>query len=163
MPYESHRSLGHWCARITTVLRARLEARVHEDGLTCTSAIVLVALDKHGPTTLVELAHWLEHAHPTVLRQIDALEESGYVERIPHEHDRRMKLVHLTDKGGRVLPAIHRSMREIQSDAMSGFNVQESEQLFDQLGRIASNLGLVDCSERANHRESNSSKVARQR
>lgn len=170
MPNETHRSLGHWCARIAAALRVRLDAGVQEHGLTSTSAIVLVALDKHGPTTLVELAHWLEHAHPSVLRQIDALEESGYVERNPHEHDRRMKLVHLTEKGERILPAIHRAMKEIQGAAMAGLEAEESEQLFGLLGRIASNLGLDDCSQRSsepgkrlNRSELGSNSIARQR
>jgi MarR family transcriptional regulator for hemolysin len=149
MPYDSHQSLGYWCARITAALRTKLDARTQELGLTCTAAIVLVALDRHGPATLVELAHWLEHAHPSVLRQIDTLEESGYVERIPHDHDRRMKLVRLTRKGHRVLPRIHQAMRGVQGEAMEGFADVEAQQLYGQFKRIASNLGLESWPEEA--------------
>ena len=144
MNLEHDRHLGYWCGRIASVLRSRLEECTQKLGLTGTAAIVLVALQKHGPTTLVELAHRLEHAHPSVLRQIDVLEESGFVKRVPHEHDRRMKIVQLTEKGKRILPGIHRAMRVLQAEALAGFRDREINTLMNQFHRIAANLGLQD-------------------
>lgn len=144
MSFEQHRPLGYWCGRISSALRIRLEERTRDLGLTCTAAIVLVALQKRGPTTLVELAHWLENAHPSVLRQIDVLEEAGFVKRVPHEHDRRMKIVQLTEKGKKILPAIHRAMRTLQAEALAGFGDREINQLMERFQRIATNLGLQE-------------------
>ena len=144
MPFEHHRRLGYWCGRISAALRNRLEERTQKLGLTCTTAIVLVALERHGPSTLVDLARRLQHAHPSVLRQIDALEDSGFVQRSPHEHDRRMKIVQLTSKGKRILPAIHRAMQDLQGEALSGLRKRDIDTLMRHFQRIAANLGLED-------------------
>lgn len=151
MSFEHHQRLGYWCGRISSALRGRLEERTRELGLTCTAAVVLLALQRHGPATLVELAHLLEHAHPSVLRQIDVLEDSGFVTRVPHRHDRRMKIVQLTEKGKRILPSIHRAMRTLQAEALAGFSDRDTKQLMEQFRRIAANLGLHDWPEHPRH------------
>ncbi len=144
MSFKRHQSLGFWCTRISLAMRAKLDARIKRPELTRPAAIALVTLDQHGPTTLVDLAHALEHAHPSVLRQIDLLEETGFAERIPHEHDRRMKIVRLTAKGRKALPAIYRSMRSMQAESLAGFREIEIEKLMGQFQRIASNLGMQE-------------------
>jgi len=149
MSFDHHQRLGYWCQRISSALRCRLEERTQKLGLTCTAAIVLLALQRHGPATLVELAHWLEHAHPSVLRQIDVLEGAGFVRRVPHERDRRMKIVQLTDKGKKILPAIHRAMRAMQAEALAGFREAEINKFMEQFHRVAANLGLQEWPEDA--------------
>lgn len=146
MTFKRHQSLGFWSTRISCAMRAKLEDRTQKLGLSSTAAIALVALDQYGPTTLVDLAKALENAHPSVLRQIDVLEDAGFVERLPHERDRRMKIVSHTAKGRRVIPEIYKSIRSVQAEALKGFEHDEIESLMKQFQRIGGNLGMREFS-----------------
>ena len=154
MILRHRQSLGFWSTRISCAMKARLDERTQALGLSCPAAIALVAIDQFGPTTLVDLAQALENAHPSVLRQIDVLEDSGFVERLPHEHDRRMKIVSLTAKGRKVIPAIHSSIRDVQAEALRGLKKNEIEELMKQFHKIGDNLGMREFPDAAEPAES---------
>lgn len=58
-----------------------------------------------GPRSQRELARLTEVTEQTMSRALDRLERAGYVERAPHERDRRQHVVSLTDAGRGALDA----------------------------------------------------------
>jgi MarR family transcriptional regulator for hemolysin len=67
--------------------------------------------------TQSELSEVLEVEHPTVVRLLDGLEQSGHVERQPLPGDRRAKAVVLTDEGRAVGQRVLR-MTDTMSDIL---------------------------------------------
>ena len=73
-----------------------------EFGLTDSQGHALVLLEPGTPVPMHELAEQL-HCHASnVTGIVDALERLGLVERRPAEHDRRVKMIAVTDEGARL-------------------------------------------------------------
>ena len=154
MPGAKHTkemNFGYWCARIGHAFRARLETRTRQMGLSGMQAIVLSILEGLGSSTLVELARMVEHAHPSVLRHLDSLEQEGFVERTPHPRDRRVKVVRLTEKGRAAVPPVRAAMFEVQEQAAEGLDDAEVEHLLASFRSIALNLGCCHQGRRGPH------------
>ena len=66
----------------------------------------------HEPRPMGELAKFLACDNSNVTGIVDRLEERGLVDRRPAEHDRRVKLLVLTDEGHRVRREIERRITE---------------------------------------------------
>ncbi len=139
--WSKEEALGYWCGRIFVATRLEVEAGVAAMGLTGTGAILLSILKDKGSSTLVELARMLKHAHPSVLRQLDVLETTGYVERTPHSRDRRIKVVRLTRKGKRAVPRVRAVLRRSHERAVRDLSPAATKRLLSELRRVALNLG----------------------
>jgi DNA-binding MarR family transcriptional regulator len=84
---------------VTTLMSADMERGLAERGLTLTRAQVLWILGEAERMTQRQLAAQLKVTPRNVTALIDALEETGFVERTAHPTDRRATLVVLTPKG----------------------------------------------------------------
>ena len=73
---------------------------------------------------------------------IDELEERGLVERRPLPSDRRVRALHLTADGRRLLERARKVAAEHESEICADLDADEREQLLELLGRIAASQGL---------------------
>ncbi len=138
---ESHdQLLGLWMHRIGFAFKGHVDSQVQKLGLRAPDAMLMMKIANEGSTSLVELSKIIGHAHTSILRHIDSLEEKGFLTREPHPNDRRMKVVSLTDKGHKILPKIKTIISEIHDQALLQFSIAEKEQLFSLFGRILDNL-----------------------
>lgn len=90
--------------------RRRFVALAAEHELSPPQLGALKALDPDRPLAMSELAGVLGCDNSNVTGIVDRLEYRGLVERGPAEHDRRVKLLALTDAG--------RELRELLSDRL---------------------------------------------
>jgi DNA-binding MarR family transcriptional regulator len=94
----------HWAQK------PRFMAVGQEFDLAPQQAMALRAL--HEPRPMGELAKFLFCDNSNVTGIVDRLEERGLVERRPAEHDRRVKLIELTEEGQRVRREMERRISE---------------------------------------------------
>jgi DNA-binding MarR family transcriptional regulator len=134
------KNLGHLCSRVAQAFRTEMEKRTQEMGLHFTEVLVFLYLDGCGPSSLAEISRDMHFAHPSVLRQIDGLEQAGYVSRIPHPKDRRVKVIHLTTKGKGQVKTLIDIAKNIHKKATTGFNSRKTEQLRTDLMQLIQNL-----------------------
>jgi MarR family transcriptional regulator, organic hydroperoxide resistance regulator len=87
-----------------------------------------------------ELARRLGLATPTVTRAAIRMEAAGLVRRVPHEHDRRLVRLFLTDRGRSLEKAIGREMDELSERALSSLDSSERDVLVRFLDTIRRNL-----------------------
>ena len=81
-------------------LRRRLATERHPDNeLSLGAMTVLGCLFRHGDLPVGELAARELVRPPSMTRTVNALADLGQVERRPHDTDRRLVVVHLTDLG----------------------------------------------------------------
>jgi MarR family transcriptional regulator, organic hydroperoxide resistance regulator len=66
----------------------------------------------HEPRPMGELAKFLACDNSNVTGIVDKLEQRGFVQRQPADHDRRVKLIVLTEEGHRVRREIERRITE---------------------------------------------------
>ena len=90
-------------------LRRRLAAEREPDNELSSGAMaVLGVLFRHGGMTLGEIAAHERVQPPSMTRTVNCLQSEGYVTRHPHESDRRLVVVELSDRGRETLLADRR-------------------------------------------------------
>jgi len=137
-PPKDH--LGYWVHRIIISFKGHLDSRVQTLGIRGPDAMIMLRLGFHGSSSLAELSKLIGHAHTSILRNIDNLEEQGYLIRTPHPQDRRVKIVSLTDKGQAIVPQIYEIITKLHNQALQQFSDNEKEQLFTFFRKIHENL-----------------------
>ena len=72
----------------------------------------------------------------TLVRQIDRMQEAGWIERRPDPADRRARRLFLTDKARPILGRIWDVASETQDQVLAALSPDEAEQLIDLLRRV---------------------------
>src|SRR3990170_477152 len=87
--------------RVQQILMARLNAVLDPLGLTFPryEALMLLYYSRAGALPLGKMGDRLQVHRTSVTNTIDGLERLKYVERTPHEEDRRTTLARITDRG----------------------------------------------------------------
>ena len=86
------------------------------------------------------LADLLEIRPMTLVRQIDRMQEAGWIERRPDPSDRRARRLFLTDKARPILGRIWDVASETQDQVLASLSPDEAEQLIDLLRRVHGSL-----------------------
>jgi DNA-binding MarR family transcriptional regulator len=88
-----------------------------------------------------ELARGLELATPTVTRATARMEAAGLLRREPHERDRRLVRLFLTERGWALRAVIGREMARLDERALASLDQGERAALVRALNSIRRNLG----------------------
>jgi DNA-binding MarR family transcriptional regulator len=89
------------------------------------------------------LAQELQIPPSRMVALVDRLEQRGLLERRPIPGDRRVRALHLTREGRRVLRKVMDASAEHEAELTAGLDPHEREQLIALLGRIAADQGLA--------------------
>ncbi|HEX6012301.1 MAG TPA: MarR family transcriptional regulator, partial [Geminicoccaceae bacterium] len=91
-------TLGFLLSDAARLFRRRFDQKARPFGLTRAQWQVLARLARHEGINQAGLADLLDLEPITLCRQIDRMEEGGWVTRRPDPGDRRARLLFLTDK-----------------------------------------------------------------
>ena len=125
---------------VARLLRKRFDRRARALGLTRAQWQVLAHLSRNEGINQSGLADILEIENITLGRLVDRLEESGWVERRLCGNDRRVRLLHLTEKAKPILGRMRALGLETRGEALSGLTAEEQETLLTVLRRVRANL-----------------------
>lgn len=127
--------------RATESVTARAHRQLSTFGLSFSQFGVLEALYHRGPMSQSEIGQKILRSSGNMTMVIDNLEKRQLVKRERSQVDRRFLIIHLTEKGRKLISEIFPShAREITRE----FDVlTASEQ--QTLGRLCKKLGLKDC------------------
>lgn len=92
--------------------------------------------DAREPLRQGDLADRLAVEAPHVTRQIQRLESSGYVERVPDARDRRAQRVQLTAKGRDAIDCIRAVGRRWMDEAMADWTPEDRHRLAGLIHRM---------------------------
>jgi DNA-binding MarR family transcriptional regulator len=90
--------------------------------------------------TVSELAELARVRKQTMAQAVDQLERTGYVERRPNPHDRRSRLVFLTERGASVTPVTHAAAGRVEERWAELTSPEELEELRASLLRLMTKL-----------------------
>jgi MarR family transcriptional regulator for hemolysin len=76
----------------------------------------------------------------TVGRQLDRMEEAGWIARQPDPSDRRVRRIFMTAKAQGVLDQMRELSRDIYAEALKGIDPDVREKLLTSLAQIRNNL-----------------------
>jgi DNA-binding MarR family transcriptional regulator len=124
----------HYAQEIETALRAEGFDDVHP-----AAANVFPFVPPDG-ITVSELAELARVRKQTMAQAVDQLERTGYVERRPNPHDRRSRLVFLTERGASVTPVTHAAAGRVEERWAELTSPEELAELRASLLRLMTKL-----------------------
>jgi MarR family transcriptional regulator, organic hydroperoxide resistance regulator len=115
-------------------VRPRMLRVAAEFGLTPPQLFALKTLDPGNPVPMSALATALHCDNSNVTGLVDGLEAHGLVERRPAEHDRRVRMVVVTERGAQVRERMHEVVQEVPP-ALAALSPDDQRALRDILRR----------------------------
>ena len=135
------RSFGYLVHDVARLFGRRFDQRALSSlGLTRAQCRILGYLARHEGINQAGLADLLEIKPMTLVRQIDRMEEDGWVERRLDPTDRRARRLMLTDKARPVLARILNLSGEVRHEAFADLSDEEGKRLLDLLRRVHGSL-----------------------
>jgi DNA-binding MarR family transcriptional regulator len=120
-------------------LNQAFRRRIAHLGLTpdqFTALRTLLEGDKRGLTQR-ELSRLMSSDPNTVASLLERMEKSGYVERLPHEKDRRAHRIRLLPKGDKTYESAREIALALQSEVLSVLPAEKREEFLEQLALVA--------------------------
>ncbi|WP_329020719.1 MarR family winged helix-turn-helix transcriptional regulator [Streptomyces sp. NBC_00690] len=135
-PIRTQPDLSFLLDHTSHVLRTQMAAALGELGLTARMHCVLVhALEQER--TQAQLAELGDMDKTTMVVTVDALEKAGLAERIPSPHDRRARIITVTDEGARVAAESQRIADRVHARALDTLDEGDRQALLQALNQLA--------------------------
>ncbi|MEU5402771.1 MarR family winged helix-turn-helix transcriptional regulator [Streptomyces sp. NPDC005963] len=134
-PARTQPDLSFLLDHTSHVLRTQMAAALAEIGLTARMHCVLVhALE--GERTQAQLAEIGDMDKTTMVVTVDALEKAGLAERIPSPHDRRARIITVTEEGARVAAESQRIADRVHAEALGTLGESDRQALLKALNQL---------------------------
>jgi MarR family transcriptional regulator, transcriptional regulator for hemolysin len=134
------RSFGFLVNDVARLFGRRFSHNGRRLGLTRAQCRTLARIARHEGINQAGLADLLEVRPMTLVRQIDRMEQAGWIERRPDPADRRARLLFLTDKARPILGRIRAVANETRDEALALLSPTERAQLTALLTRVHATL-----------------------
>jgi MarR family transcriptional regulator, transcriptional regulator for hemolysin len=134
------RSFGFLVTDVARLFGRRFSHHGKRLGLTRAQCRTLGYLARNEGINQAGLADVLEIRPMTLVRQIDRMEDAGWIERRPDPADRRARRLYLTDKARPILGRIWDVANETRDEALARLTATERGQLIDLLCRVHATL-----------------------
>jgi DNA-binding MarR family transcriptional regulator len=125
---------------IALLLQRDLAQSFDGTDLTTARTHLLWAVHHQGPSTQQALAVALDVSPRNVTGLVDALEQTGYVERRPHPRDRRAALVTLTELGVQTMEQMVRDRQQAAAHLVAGLSHRQLTDLDEHLALVGERL-----------------------
>jgi DNA-binding MarR family transcriptional regulator len=130
--------------RLSASLNRILNKKFKEEGLEITSEqwLILLSLWNKDNVTQQAICDQTSKDKGGVTRLLDTLSKHDLIERLPSSTDRRVNLIHLTEKGKNLEKKAMEIVKQIFSQAIAGISEQELIYTHDVICKILSNLSI---------------------
>lgn len=115
-------------------MRPRMVRVAGEFGLSPPQLFALKTLDPDNPVPMSALAAALHCDNSNVTGLVDGLEAQSLVERRPGEHDRRVRMLVVTERGAEVRDRLTQAMQEVPPE-LAALSAADQKALQDILRR----------------------------
>lgn len=133
-------SISWLLADASRLIRKLADRRLGTIGVTRAQWQALANLRRIGPMTQAALAEMMEVETATIARLTDRLEAAGLIERKAEAHDRRVKLVTMTDKAAALMDEMGVIGQKLRDDMLVDLSPSELQGLIASLTKIKSRL-----------------------
>jgi len=134
------RSFGFLVHDVARLYGRRFDRNGRRLGLTRAQCRTLGYLARNEGINQAGLADLLEIRPMTLVRQIDRMQEAGWIERRPDPTDRRARRLFLTGKARPILGRIWNVATATQDQVLAGLSPDEADHLIELLRRVHTTL-----------------------
>jgi DNA-binding MarR family transcriptional regulator len=136
------RSVAFMLSSIGYAVSQRFHEVVEPLGLHPGEFALLRAVAANEGASQNALAERLHISPSWMVAIVDELERRGLLERQPHARDRRVRNLHLTAAGKKLLKQVQREAQQFDREVTGPFDEGERQQLLELLDRVAAALGV---------------------
>lgn len=123
-------------AQASLLISTEFHRVVQANGFSVSEWRILATLTGSEGMSIGGLAQVSVTKQPTVTRLLDRMEAKGYVERVPHETDRRITLVRITPQGREIVAGLIEQAKEHEQRVLEPFGLKRADELKTTLRRI---------------------------
>lgn len=121
--------------------RTELDRRLRPLGFSHSRWLLLLYLSRHDGCTHSELAQYMGIEAATLVRSVDHMERGGLLKRCGSEIDRRVKHLHLSGEGKKIVGDIRSYAADLRKEVLDGLTQAEIKTALDVLNNIRGKLG----------------------
>jgi len=121
---------------IAAIVKQKGREIVSQYAITPPQFVALQWLEELGDITIGDLSNRLYLAFSTTTDLVDRMEKNELVKRVRDENDRRVVVVHLLEKGERIIQEVIDKRQQYLQEKLVGFNEQEVAQLSSYLEKL---------------------------
>lgn len=121
--------------------RNELDRRLRPLGFSHSRWLLLLHLSRNDGCAHSELAQFMGIEAATLVRLVDHMEKEGLLKRCASETDRRVKHLHLSEAGKKVVEEIRSYAADLRKEVLSGLNQTEIKTALNVLNNIREKLG----------------------
>ncbi|MET4560813.1 MarR family winged helix-turn-helix transcriptional regulator [Lysinibacillus sp. NPDC048646] len=121
---------------IAAIVKQKGREIVSQYAITPPQFVALQWLEELGDITIGDLSNRLYLAFSTTTDLVDRMEKNELVKRVRDENDRRVVVVHLLEKGERIIQEVIEKRQQYLQEMLVGFNEQEVGQLSSYLQKL---------------------------
>ncbi|MDM5249650.1 MULTISPECIES: MarR family transcriptional regulator [unclassified Lysinibacillus] len=121
---------------IAAIVKQKGREIVSQYMITPPQFVALQWLEELGDITIGDLSNRLYLAFSTTTDLVDRMEKNELVKRVRDENDRRVVVVHLLEKGERIIQEVIEKRQQYLQEKLVGFNEQEVAQLSSYLEKL---------------------------
>jgi DNA-binding MarR family transcriptional regulator len=130
-----------WNAKRTLAEASEVAYRRH--GVHAGQQFILRELWREDGQTPGQISRRLGLATPTVTKMTSRMEAAGLVQRRPHDSDRRLVRIHLTERGRLLQEVMTDEMQQVTERALQTLRPEDRTLLVRLLGQVHRNLATV--------------------
>jgi len=134
--YCAEESIGYLMKRVVQSVVQQVDQQLDVHGLTSAQWGPLMRLHTAGPSTVADLARWLQLDAGSMTRLLDRLEKKGLCKRVRSTEDRRVVRVELTPDGGAAIAEVPAVLASVMNAHLAGFSKTEWMALKGYLKRV---------------------------
>jgi len=127
----------------THAWRNELDRRLRPLGFSHSRWLLLLHLSRNDGCSHSELAQFMGIEAATLVKLVDHMEKESLLTRCASETDRRVKHLHLSDAGKKVVEDIRSYAADLRLEVLAGLNQDEIKIALDVLNNIRSKLGTL--------------------
>jgi len=132
--------LGFLMHDVSRLRRKVFDEVMQPEGVTRSQWWVMAHLSRHDGISQSDLAERLDIGRAALGGLIDRLEAQNFVRRMSSNHDRRTKLVYLSDEGRTMIENMRAKSDRVSEAILEGLDTKQRQQLADMLELVKQNL-----------------------
>lgn len=132
----------HYVKNITDYVEKQANSLLKAQDLTLAQGQILRCLkqEKNGKCPLKELEKELKVAQSTSAGLVSRLEKKNFIKTYHDEHDKRIKIVEITQEGIMAMQYIRQSFEQVEKDVFNGLTDIEKMVFLDLTQKIINNI-----------------------
>lgn len=131
--------LGKLCSMVTKPYFGALLLKTEPLGIEKNFSVLILIEQKQNCTQQL-ISDTLQIDKVSMVKVIDGFSRDGLVERIQNPKDRREYFIELTAKGRKIMPKIHKAIKELNGVAFKGVSSKEQKVFYKTLSKVAENV-----------------------